>query len=308
MASSPLVSVLIPLFDKERFVGAAVESALGQTHPNVEVLVLDDGSTDRSLDELARIDDQRLTVVSRPNRGANATRNELLAMARGDFVQFLDADDLLDPRKLEQQLAVYADDIDVVFCGYRTIDERGSETLVAGPDVEDLVRSLAAAEPATIHLPLNRRATLAEFGGFDPALRASQEYELHLRLATTGAWRKAVTLVDHLATYRIVDESVSSAECRVYSEKAKALRQLLSCELPERERDPLAEALMNAARHLARCGQADAADAYRFALAASARSTEALPRRQRPFASHSRALVRWERIESRLLSPLRGRR
>ena len=105
MSASPLVSVLIPLYNKVDWVESTIQSALDQTYRNIEVIVIDDGSTDGSAEVVAALTDTRIRLISRENRGANATRNELLHEALGTYVQYLDADDLLLPNKLEIQVA-----------------------------------------------------------------------------------------------------------------------------------------------------------------------------------------------------------
>ena len=104
--SYPLVSVLVPAYNAERHVGEAVTSALRQTHPNVEVVVVDDGSADRTLDVLRPFETQGVRVIVQDNAGACEARNRALAEARGDYVQYLDADDLLSPDKIERQVSL----------------------------------------------------------------------------------------------------------------------------------------------------------------------------------------------------------
>jgi glycosyltransferase involved in cell wall biosynthesis len=105
----PLVSILIPAFNAEAFVAAAIESALAQTWRRIEVIVVDDGSTDHTMDVCRRFASARVTVFSQPNQGASAARNTALAACQGDYIQWLDADDLLAPDKVAKQL----DSIDV---------------------------------------------------------------------------------------------------------------------------------------------------------------------------------------------------
>ena len=100
----PLVSVLITAYNAEPWLAETLGSALGQTHPRTEVLVVDDGSTDGTLDLARSFQDPRLRVVSQANSGACAARNRALAECTGDLVQFLDADDLLAPHKIERQV------------------------------------------------------------------------------------------------------------------------------------------------------------------------------------------------------------
>lgn len=97
------VSILIPCHNAERWVGQAIESALAQTHPDTEVIVVDDGSTDRSL-EIIQGFSNRIQWESTPNQGGNAARNRLLERATGEWVQYLDADDYLKPDKVATQL------------------------------------------------------------------------------------------------------------------------------------------------------------------------------------------------------------
>jgi glycosyltransferase involved in cell wall biosynthesis len=101
---SPLVSILMPVYNAERWVAAAVGSALAQTWPRTEIIAVDDGSTDRSLAALGEIESPAVKVLSQPNAGAAAARNAALQVAQGDFVQYLDADDLLEAHKLERQV------------------------------------------------------------------------------------------------------------------------------------------------------------------------------------------------------------
>jgi glycosyltransferase involved in cell wall biosynthesis len=99
-----LVSVVIPCYNAERFLAEALESALGQTYRDIEVIVVDDGSTDNSA-EIIRSYGDRLKAQFGPNRGAGAARNVGTALARGEFIQYLDADDLLMPDAIERRIA-----------------------------------------------------------------------------------------------------------------------------------------------------------------------------------------------------------
>lgn len=101
----PLVSILIPAHNAARWLPATLESALLQTHPRTEIIVVDDGSTDGSLAVARAFEPRGVRVFSQPNSGASAARNHALRLARGDFIQFLDADDLLAPDKIARQLS-----------------------------------------------------------------------------------------------------------------------------------------------------------------------------------------------------------
>lgn len=186
---SPLVSVLIPCFNAEKYVGEAIESALAQTHPNVEVVVVDDGSTDGSAEVIGAFGD-RITAEFGPNRGACAARNRALTLSHGEFIQFLDADDLLRQNKVARQLPHLLDGVaDLVFCrGYIFGDGRPERpkkavihSLVGDPFVYCMRQSISSLAP------LHCRAALERVGGFRVGVSRGQEADLHLRLAASGA-------------------------------------------------------------------------------------------------------------------------
>ena len=107
-AVTPLVSILIPCYNAAPWLATTLESALAQTSASKEIIVVDDGSTDGSLALARTFADRGVRVIAQPNAGASAARNRALREARGDYFQFLDADDLLAPGKLAAQLALLA--------------------------------------------------------------------------------------------------------------------------------------------------------------------------------------------------------
>jgi glycosyltransferase involved in cell wall biosynthesis len=103
--TAPLVSILVPCFNGVRFIGETLESALAQTWPRIEVIVVDDGSEDESVREIERFKSRNVQLIRQQNRGQTAALNVCLAHAKGDFIQYLDADDLISPTKIELQVA-----------------------------------------------------------------------------------------------------------------------------------------------------------------------------------------------------------
>lgn len=116
MPMSPRVSVVVPCFNYGRFVAEAVASILAQSFRDFEVIVVDDGSTDDTPDVLRRITDPRVRVLRQANQGCAAARNAGRALARGEFLAFLDADDLWRPTYLERQMEVLDAEPEVDFC------------------------------------------------------------------------------------------------------------------------------------------------------------------------------------------------
>jgi glycosyltransferase involved in cell wall biosynthesis len=99
-----LVSILIPCYNCEQWLAETIKSALAQTWKNIEIIIVDDGSTDNSLAVARSFDSHKVKVIAQENRGASAARNTALKECQGDFIQYLDADDLLSPDKIELQL------------------------------------------------------------------------------------------------------------------------------------------------------------------------------------------------------------
>jgi glycosyltransferase involved in cell wall biosynthesis len=181
------VSIIIPCYNGERLVAEAIESALGQTYPHTEVIVIDDGSTDCSLDVIESYRD-RIRYETGPNRGACAARNHGIGLATGEVIQFLDADDVLYPHKIARQLPLLMESKNcLVFCdGHRQGE--------SGEGIPDHARQQSTSDPVTFMLkdglptpgPLHWKENLVRVGGFRVDLPCSQERDLHLRLGAAG--------------------------------------------------------------------------------------------------------------------------
>ncbi len=185
-----LVSILIPCFNAERWVAQAIESALAQTWPEKEVIVVDDGSKDGSL-EIIKSFGHRIRWESGPNRGGNAARNRLLELARGEWLQYLDADDHLLPDKVAQQMEFLAihPATDVVF-GPVTLEhcsENGTRReLLPIPEPHDFWILLARWHLPQTGASLWRKPAILDVGGWKSDQPCCQEHELYLRLLMAG--------------------------------------------------------------------------------------------------------------------------
>ncbi len=182
---SSLVSVIIPTFNGARFLAQTIESALAQTYPNLEVLVVDDGSTDET-PAVAASYGPRVRYVHQANAGTAAARNRGILEARGEFIALLDHDDLWEPRKLERQLPVFATDplIGVVFARiefFRT--ETGEVTAQYFPGPELGPHDLLAHRVLPIQTVVFRRSALDAVGPFDVCLRGTDDWDLGIRLS-----------------------------------------------------------------------------------------------------------------------------
>lgn len=107
---SKLVSILIPAYNSQKWIKETIHSALAQTWPNKEIIIVNDGSTDHTLSIAKQLKSKLVKVISQENRGATAARNKALEYAQGDYIQWLDSDDLLSPNKVSEQMKVSAGD------------------------------------------------------------------------------------------------------------------------------------------------------------------------------------------------------
>ena len=206
MLMNPTVSVVIPAYNYARYLSMAIESALAQTHPPLEVIVVDDGSTDETPSVLAAHGD-RIRAIRQPNGGAGAARNTGIAAARGDYLAFLDSDDLWRRDKLELQLARFARDPDLglVHCGVETIDELGRTTgyLLEGREgwmameMLRLDREVIQAPGSNVMVP---RRVAEEVGGFDARLPPSEDWDFAYRVAVG---RRIGYVAEPLLRYRL---------------------------------------------------------------------------------------------------------
>lgn len=203
-AALPLISVIMPCYNAQAFLREAVECVLSQSHPQLELIVVDDGSTDRSK-TILREYGNRLVCLEQANAGPYFARNHGLSHARGDFVAFLDADDWWRSDFLERMLKALknAEDAAAAYCGWQNVGADGGrgEPYVP-PDYEQegkTERFLRAASPWPIHAALVRREAVDEVGGFGTYLRTCMDYDFWLRI---GLAHPIVRVPDVMAFYR----------------------------------------------------------------------------------------------------------
>lgn len=214
--AAELISVVMPCFNARRFVEHAVSSALGQDYPNVELIVVDDGSSDGSQDVLARLAAEhsgRMKVLQQTNQGPYPARNLGLRHARGALVAFLDADDYWAKdclRKLHE--ALRSSNANLAYCGWQNVGDAaaGKEPYIP-PDYgsADAVALFLKGCPWPIHAALSRRSLLDKVGGFSTRLFSSMDYDLWLRLLAVAG--KMVRVAEVLAFYRWHGEGQISA-------------------------------------------------------------------------------------------------
>ena len=233
-ATRPLVSVIVPTYNYGRLIGHSLESLRAQTYADWECVVVDDGSTDDTAEVVARYAsaDARIRYVRQENRKQAAARNNGMRQSRGDYFQFLDADDLVEPRKFERQVEYLEahPEADIVYGDalYFT-DEAMRERHQMPPGVRDeraptvsgsgesVLAALVRKDPIPINTALVRRRVVERVGEFDERLSPVEDWEFWIRCAALGA---------HFH-YEVFDESYALVRCHAASASRSSGRRML---------------------------------------------------------------------------------
>ena len=213
----PLITVVMPCYNARAYVREAVDCVLGQTYPRIELVTVDDGSTDETL-EILRSYGTRIKVLEQTNQGPYPARNLGLEHSSGELIAFLDADDYWSPdflRKMADELAQNPKAA-LAYCGWQNVGLEGKRgDPYVPPDYEQAVKLeafLRSASPWPIHAALVRRAVLDEVGGFDTNWNTCMDYDLWLRIAAS---RPIVRVPEVLAYYRHHNEGqITSTQWR----------------------------------------------------------------------------------------------
>lgn len=233
-ASASHVTVVVPAYDREAVVEAAIRSVLDQDWPSLDVVAIDDGSRDRTLAVLRAIDDPRVTVLSNDGlKGASGARNAALAHARGDWIAFQDSDDLWRPGRLSRQMPHLVGSahvggfcaMDVTGDAFGTARKPEPALGAALADPAGVERTLLREPAISTQLMIVRADALRRLGGFDPAMPPLEDWDLALRLLRLGTLHH---LPEALVEQRISPNSIS----QVVSDRRAAMARIL-----ERHRD-----------------------------------------------------------------------
>lgn len=193
---SPLVSILIPCHNAAAWLAATLDAALAQTWPHREIIVVDDGSTDNSAAVARSYQSRGVTLITQTNRGASAARNAALAAARGEYVQFLDADDLLAPDKIARQMsALAAQPVGTIAAGSWGVFTDDPATAVFNPEpvwsdhapVDWLVRSWSGGGMFPPIVWLTPRTVLTAAGPWNESLSLDDDGEYFARVLLRAA-------------------------------------------------------------------------------------------------------------------------
>ncbi len=216
----PLASVIIPAFNAERFLPAALDSALSQTYPNLEVIVVDDESTDGTFSLAAgyAARDKRVRVFNQKNGGVGAARNRGIAESRGDFIAPLDADDFWYPEKLAKQIQILLDRGErwgMAYCWSKSVDKMGevTEPVTHWPVEGDVFEALIYRNIiGNASVPVFRTSALREVGFYrtraeQQGAQGCEDWDLTLRVAQKY---QVAAVPEYLSAYRQVSGTMTS--------------------------------------------------------------------------------------------------
>ncbi len=206
------VSILIPLYNSEEYIAETIDSCLNQTHKNIEIIIIDDGSTDSGLSTARQYENEysNIKVEAQKNSGAPVARNRAFELSTGEYIQYIDADDLLHPDKISLQMEVLktADERTLVFGKWGTFQENiknviWRELLINKnyDDPKQFLLDLWGNGVAVIpHLWLIPRKLIEESGGWDESLVKNQDGEFFSRVVFIAS--KVLFVVDSIGYYR----------------------------------------------------------------------------------------------------------
>lgn len=298
----PAVSIIIPCYNAEAVIGDAIESALDQKYPSVEVIVIDDGSTDASL-KIIKSFGGHIRWETGSNRGGCEARNRGVELAEGGLIQFLDADDVLFADKLAKQVPIaYEDPLGIVYSDHQYVPEHKSYAEVRSQKVVEADPFVFVLRHRTLCIagPIYKRDWLRAIGGFRPRLPCSQEFEMNLRLAAYLSRRGGyfIHLPEVLFEVRCRPGSVSSNTARTLAVKSQYLPPIVEDlfrrgELTPRRRYEMAAYAAAVGRQCIRGGKLDdGLSLVRFADSLDSKSAD------------SRAWGPTSRLVKRLVGPL----
>ncbi|MGC9528715.1 MAG: glycosyltransferase, partial [Limnospira sp.] len=219
----PVISVVIPVYNGEKTIRETVESVLKQTFTDFELLIIDDGSTDSTPAILSSFTDPRLQVLSYPNAGLAASRNRGISGATGQYISFIDADDLWTPDKLEAQLQALTNNPEaaVAYSWVDVIDDSsqwvrpGGHLTVNGNAYPYLLLKNFLENGSNA---LICKSAIDRTGNFDESLKASEDWDFYLRLA------KHYPFVAVQSVQILYRESATSMSSQIIRQKSESLR------------------------------------------------------------------------------------
>lgn len=222
-----ICSVVLPVYNCDKYVGLAIDSILAQTYKDFELIIIDDGSTDNSLHIIKSYKDPRIKIISRENKGLVASLNEGIRLAHGRYIARHDADDISEPTRIEKQLYEFGRRPKLVLLGTSiiTIDMKGStlnrHRVLSG--VKCVKSELLIRSPFAHGSVMFRKDAFSKTIGYDTSEWPAEDYGLWVRLAGMGDMDN---LSEPLYRYRENDVGISATNSTSQQDKTKEAQEL----------------------------------------------------------------------------------
>ena len=254
--SKPLVSIIIPNYNKAPYIRESIESALNQTYKNIEVIVVDDGSTDKSK-EIIKSFGKRIKAYFLPHKNANVARNFGFKKSKGEYIQFLDSDDIILPEKIEKQVELLEKTgADMALCYWAHITHSGELKNIKELPKEfhdrELFRWFIQGNWFASDCPLYKRQFIKEIT-WDENLNRVQDGDFHLKVAMH--YPTAKTIPEVLAYYRITSPDYKKM-CKyrlIWAQDSFYVYNKLKGKVCGKEKDYLSQILFHIARGIYDC-------------------------------------------------------
>jgi glycosyltransferase involved in cell wall biosynthesis len=229
---TPLVSVIIPNYNYGNYISETLSSVLNQSYKNLEIIVVDDGSTDNSIEVIKRLG-QDIRIIEQNNSGVSSARNKGLKASTGKYVCFLDADDFWEEHKVELQvMAAEEYDLDLIYCGYSECDVNLNIIKEQIPKHKGNCENLYRVNPGSAIALLGtstamiRATVLEKVEGFDIELNTSADWDFLRRISKISHFSFVSA---QLVRYRIHSDSMSSGSLvRYYRDNELALNKMIA--------------------------------------------------------------------------------
>tara|TARA_R110001583_G_scaffold110190_2_gene259159 strand:- start:24 stop:935 length:912 start_codon:yes stop_codon:yes gene_type:complete len=231
-----LVSVIVPVYNRAHLVSEAIQSILSQTYESVEIIIINDGSTDGSLSILKDYERKfstQIRVIDQPNQGQIIARNNGIKVAQGKYIAFLDSDDLWLERKLERQMPLFEPGVGLVYSGTEIINEEGKTIRVVPADenvMGNIYPQLLVKNRMTGGTVVVTAEALKRVGVFSTDFRAAENWDLWLRICKVYSAR---VVSDPLIKYRIHSENMSGDGELMLSSKLQIIEK--HCDLHSKD-------------------------------------------------------------------------
>ncbi|MFA6136378.1 MAG: glycosyltransferase [Candidatus Paceibacterota bacterium] len=201
--NNPKISVVMSVYNGEKFLKGAINSILSQTFTDFEFIIINDGSTDKSLDTIKTYQDPRIKIISRENKGLTHSLNEGIKMSKGSYIARMDADDISLPTRLEEQIKFLELNKEIAICGTwaKIIDEKGEEMGEYKTPInnEEIKRRIIFHNPFIHPSVMFKKEIMETVGLYNPKLKHVEDYELWTRIVSKF---KTANIPQFLLKYR----------------------------------------------------------------------------------------------------------